>query len=235
MSKNYLGELISIIGLFVFMHYYVTIDFLCRHLSRFNLDTVSILSWDDIQFPLAQINANFFMSLFLSLLIVSIAIKRMMTLKSNTLWSGISSICACVNKKQRKYKWIIYIVLILASAFSLALIIFAFISSKAPIHIIILVLLLCVTACIKYDMIYLAIIGTIFYMTTSIYRDTNQANNCFYSNDIIFNINSGETIKSDSVNNLIFFGNKYIVMQSDSSTVKLYPTSNIKDIEWIKR
>lgn len=235
MSKNYLGESISIIGLFVFMHYYVTIDFIHNHLSKFNLNSGGILSWDDVQFTLAKINTDFFVLLFFPLLAVAFCIRNAMKHKSNTFWGGICSIYRSIGESERICKWPMYIGVTLFFIIVLVCIVCVFILSKVPIHLIVIVSILGVIACIKYDMVYIFILVSIFYITTSIYRDSNQAHESLYSNDIIINLNSGETIKSDSVNNLIFFGAKYIIMQSDSSTVKLYPTSTIKDIEWINR
>jgi hypothetical protein len=84
----------------------------------------------------------------------------------------------------------------------------------------------------KSSFILFATILTIMYM----YSDIKKSGCNLYSNDIRLHLENDSIVESNQKNRLVFWGTKYVVIGKGSTkSALLYPTSQIKQIEWVAR
>ena len=239
MKDKSISFIISIISIYVFMHYYFTLDVLWEYLRDYNLDIVSIISWEDVQFSIASVNSELFIEITYLLLVPFIVVKLFIYIRD----SIISNIIICnannlkkkieckVTKWQSSFRRNMAIVITLISFFIAAI---YFYKSKT---IAILLTLIVLTAIVYYHYRNYIIVFSIsmFVFTKVTYDNIIKEGKQLYGNDIKIELNDGKIVQSDSINKLIFFGTKYIILENDSPNVKLYPTDKIKEIEWINK
>lgn len=84
MDNKRLTYIFSLIGIFVFIHYYCSLDLIWHFLGRFDLDIVSIISWEDIQFSIASITTKLIIFLFLAYLGISSVLIPILDSCNNT-------------------------------------------------------------------------------------------------------------------------------------------------------
>lgn len=227
-NKNLL-YIISLIGIFIFMHYYFTFDYLGYSLGKYNLDIVSILSWEDIQFSIAAINIKTLrdISIMIWLIFASFATFTFSIKKDNKI--GFK-----VVRNKFKSKWLFIFKIVIAIIFIILSILFYIFPYSVPIFTY-FVILIAAFAYYKYKNIDIIALATIFLFITFMFNITKKNNSRLYINDIKVILSNDEVIKSDSINKLVFLGTKYIILENDSPNVKLYPTERIKEIEWINK
>lgn len=226
MNSKILNYILSLAGVVVAIHYFISLFLLDIYLGKYGLTTVSIISWEDIQFSFALLN-NY---LFVYLLLVTIPfvfIFKNCKCKPNGVYSPLKY-RKCKKKKIAIGRIGLSFVIVIYFAgdycnfeFNEWLVVLLFISGSYSLY-----LLFPEADIIALIVMFIAII--------SIYKGV-VGDKAPYSNYIKFELDNGNIVKSDSVNKLIFFGTKYIVIENDSPNVKLYPTDRIKEIDWIKK
>lgn len=231
-NKNLL-YIISLIGVFVFMHYSLSIDAIGIYLNEFNLNFTSILSWDDIHFAIAFINKQVLLTtaiVFFGYILFFAPIIK----KSNvsSFKEGIQKACNYIAIQPNKKKYLIKSILLIIL---MAIITLAYTIKNSNIPFLIIIALLSIFIYYKYGKLDIIILSIIYIITTVCYKDVFGKHETVYSSDIKLELASGKTVQSDSIHKVIFIGSKYVIIQSDSLSVKLYPTSEIKEIEWINK
>ncbi|MBD9092283.1 MAG: hypothetical protein EGQ20_07125 [Bacteroides oleiciplenus] len=239
MKDKSISFIISIISIYVFMHYYFTLDVLWEYLRDYNLNIVSIISWEDVQFSIASVNSELFIEISLLLLIPFIVIKLFIHMRDSIISNII--ICNANNLKKKieckvtKWQRIINVDMTLALMASVILIIIVSIKENWITAILILLMLLIAIVYYHYRNYIIVFSISMFVFTKVTYDNIIKEGKQLYGNDIKIELNDGKIVQSDSINKLIFFGTKYIILENDSPNVKLYPTDKIKEIEWINK
>lgn len=240
MNNKVLNYLLSLAGVLVMIHYFFSLYLLESYLGRYNLSTMSIISWEDIQFYFVLLDFYIFRNVTLASL-TFIAIFLMID-KQSKRYIGFrgtqyrSKKSKKVSQKPTFCRLLILIILMLLFLFLFAVLLYVL--SYGDLYTSILVLVVFAVATFLYY-IYrkkdTIILGTIFVFIFSIYGKATKEKAVLHSNDIILKLDNGEFVGSDSINKLVFLGTKYIVIENDSPNVKLYPTDRINEINWIKK
>ena len=198
-NKNLL-YIISLIGVFVFMHYYFTFDLLWYFLGKYNLDIASIISWEDIQFSIASINVRTFKGISFALLLIFVAfLPLMMTNVSKPIGFNV------IRNKPKIQRKLIYSISIIVFFILISVILLFIIKDPSSIHLhICLILLIVGLVYYKYRRVDITVLIATFFLTTVIYNSAKKEGSILYSNDIKLILNDDKIIKSDSINKLIF-------------------------------
>lgn len=240
MNNKFLNYALSLVGVLVIIHYFFSLYLLENYLGKYKLSTMSIISWEDIQFYFALLDFYVFSNAILvslTFIIIFIMIKiqpkryvgfrepRYKQYKSQSFF-----------KKPTLLK--LFILIILAALPIVLLLFFSYSLAYENLHIAVFVLILFISATwlyYKYRKMDIIILGVIFVITASIYGKLTKEGSVLHSNIIRLKLDNGELVESDSINRLVFLGTKYIIIENDSPNVKLYPTERIKEIDWIEK
>ncbi len=221
MDNKRLTYIFSLVGIFIFMHYYCSLDLIWHFLGRFDLDIVSIISWEDIQFSIASITVKLIFFLFLSYLGVSSVLIPILDSRNNT-------------KKTMSQKNKLLIIYAVALFFVLFFVFNMWYKSYSGYIMFPVILFGAGLAYYKYRILDIILLALVFIVMIIFCNYTKNKSDTLYSNDVKLELTDGEVIETDDQHNLIFFGTKYVIIQVDSISAKLYPTNRIKEVEWIK-
>lgn len=239
MKEKSISLIISMISILVFMHYYFTLDVLWRYLRDYNLNIVSIISWEDVQFSIASVNAKLFIKILFLLLTPFIAVKLFTHMRdsiiSNIIIRNANNRKKKIECKVTKWQRIFNIDMTLVLITSVILTIIVFIKVNWTTAILTSLILLIAIVYYHYRNYIIVFSISMFVFTKVTYDNIIKEGKQLYGNDIKIELNDGKIVQSDSINKLIFFGTKYIILENDSPNVKLYPTDKIKEIEWINK
>lgn len=226
MNSKILNYILSLSGVLIAIHYFISLLLLDIYLGRYGLTTVSIISWEDIQFSFALLNKDLFVYI-LGYTIPFVILFETFKFKPN----GVYNPHKYQKDKKRKVilgaiglfiAIIIYVISYSCNIkFNKWLVVFLFILGSLSLYFIFP----------KGDIIALIVL---FIAIISIYKGV-VGDKALYSNYIKLKLDDGNIVESDSVNKLVFLGTKYVVIENDSPNVKLYPTDRIKEIDWIKK
>lgn len=219
-NSKIITQILSLVTLCVSIHYFFSLFFLVKYLASFDLSFINILSFDDIQFVMALYNIKLF--IILGLFIIGIPIA----------WETMS---AENRRKIRSVKvpnYIIFLFVLIdiillylmtifpSSWFSL---LFSGITSIA-------VLYFSKNQLLSIVCFVVLIFAFVYYEVGNI---TNH--NPLFNNYVKFELSNDKIITSDNKDHrLIFWGTKYVILQNGKNNVKLYPTSEIREVEWSK-
>ena len=220
MDNKRLTYILSLIGIFVFIHYYCSLDLIWHFLGRFDLDIVSIISWEDIQFSIASITTKLIIFLFLAYLGISSVLIPILDSCNNT-------------KKTMSKKSMLLMLFVIAFLFIIFFIFNMWYKSYLDYIMFPVILFGAGFAYSRYRILDIILLALVF--IAMILFSSYIKNKCdtLYSNDVKLELTDGEVIETDNHHNLIFFGTKYVIIQVDSINAKLYPTNRIKEVEWI--
>lgn len=224
MKDKSISLIISMVSIFVLMHYFFTLDIFSRYLRDYNLNIVSIFSWEDVQFSIASINSQLFTQIPSLLLGPFVIVKLFKAIHKKKI--GFET-----NKRKDNRKF--YIGFTVAIVFTFIVILCIFVS-RTVIILFVLVILATIAYCYYRDFTTILLIY-VFLSAKVIYDDVLKKGEQLYGNNIKIELIDGQTIMSDSINKLVFFGTKYIILENDSPNVKLYPTDRVVEIEWINK
>lgn len=222
-NDKIIAKILSLVTLCVCMHYFFSLKFLISYLESFNLNVVSILSFEDIQFVMATFNIPLFQSLAILMIgiplmnmIINISITNRTQIDKRKIWKRIKSISITVTIITFLFIFTLptspWVYVFFSGSFSI--VIYYFFKDKL-----------------------LSIIGFIFLIFAFYYYEfQNIANrNPLFNNYVKFELSNGKTVVSDNKDHrLIFFGAKYVILQNGENGVNLYPTSDIREVEWSK-
>lgn len=226
MNSKALNYILLLSGVLVAIHYFVSLFLLDVYLGRYGLTTISVISWEDIQFSFALLNNYLFLRI-LMYTVPFIILFETFKFRPNGLYNPQKY------KKYEKVKIIIGAIGLLLTIticaiyichnweFNEWLVVFLFILGALSLYLIFP----------KADIIALIVL---FIAIISIYRRV-IGSEAPYSNYVKIKLDDGNIIESDSINKLIFLGTKYVVIENDSPNVKLYPTDRVKEIDWMKK
>lgn len=225
MNSKILNYILLLSGVLVAIHYFISLFMLDIYLGRYGLTTVSIISWEDVQFSFALLNNYLF--LYISAFIVAfVVLLKTFKFKPNGIYNP---------KKYQKYKerksmigimGLLFVIIICGIGdyynfeFNKWLVVFLFVVGTVSLY----------SIYPKADVIALIVF---FVAIISIYNGV-VGSKAPYSNYIKLELDDGKIVESDSIDKLIFLGTKYVIIENDSPNVKLYPTDRIKEIDWIK-
>ncbi len=237
---NVFSFAVALISSIVAIHLYLSVNFLINYLASFDLSYMTILAWDDVRFIMAQFNNKLLILLVLICCLsfpfftsfgekVSAKNKISEQVQSFIKNNKIRSLVSFLYKKRRTLLLFLLLVLGVLGVLGFML------------HNVYLVLffiyILCLVVYLKCR--NLLIVYVCFMLLTSffIYRDLERltSEKPFFSNIVKFKFENGEVVTSDSEGHrLIFWGARYVILENDRNSVKLYPTSTIKEVEWNK-
>lgn len=226
MDNKPINFLISFIGILVLLHYFFAFDILWEYLGRYNLDMANIISWEDVQFLTAPIDMYLFITIILAL---SILIYLFTTfIFPNKIKIGFRAI-----KEKRRNK----LAQIKPITLAIVILFFLILEYQDKGYISPLICIIYLTAIYLYHKhkSTIIILLSLFILTKLGYNYVIKEGSELYTNDVKLKLNDGKTVESDNLHKLVFFGTKYIVIESDSPNVKLYPIKEIKEIEWINK
>lgn len=229
MQNKNLSYVISLIAIFIAMHYFFSFDVLWYYLGKFKLDTLSILSWEDVQFSIAPLNSTIFLLLGIMLggyvIAISFIPKDTNPFDKQGHWLEKQ-----MRKRSKRTKIISLVILVIIFLF---LILSTYFYNDSKWIYTGLIFMIALLAYLRFNTLDIIVICVIFLITAGVYGDFKAKHETLYSSDIKIEMTDGRIITSDINHKLVFFGTKYIIIQSDSTNTKLYPTSDIKEIEWI--
>lgn len=240
MNSKILNYILSLAGVLVIIHYFFSLYLLEVYLGKYKLNTMSIISWEDIQFYFALLDFYVFRNVVVASL-AFIIIFFMINIQSKRS-IGFKGQKYKLNKSQSSFRELTLkkrVLLILSVIFFFFLFgYFLYSLSYGNLRVLTFVLIVFAGATLlyyKYRKMDIIILGVIFVIIASIYGQLTKEKAVLHSNDIKLELENGEFVESDSINKLVFLGTKYVVIENDSPNVKLYPTDRIKEIYWTKK
>lgn len=222
-NDNIITQILSLVTLCVCMHYFFSLKFLISYLESFDLSAVSILSFEDIQFIMATFNIKLFVSLVIFMIGIPLINMIIDILTTSRVQIG----------KCKIQKWIMR--LSITATFITVLLILTLQTSPW--------IYVFFSGSFSFVIYYYSkekLLSILFFMISIFafyYCEVqNRANhNPLFNNYVKFELSNGKTVVSDNKDHrLIFFGAKYVILQNGENSVNLYPTSEIREVEWSK-
>jgi len=225
---DYFVAIPAFLSMLVMLNYYFSFFVISRILRSYDIDTYSILSIEDVLFPMASINKAAFMSIFLlivSLLVLSYFINQVYDRKKEKIKDILGKYVNLFTLKSWCLISIIFLLVIGALFFLfqgifliilvLAVLIFKFSNIFSLRNCVILFGIFVCSLHLFYD----------FILRTNIQKENKD------SSEVIIEMHDNDVLNVGRDSQIVFWGAKYVILKkSKSNQVELIPTSEIKHI-----
>lgn len=225
-SIDYFVAIPAFLSMLVMLNYYFSFFVISRILRSYDIDAYSILSIEDVLFPMASVNEAAFLSMFLliaSLLVLSYFINQVYDQKKEKIKDILGKYINLFTLKSWCLIGIILLLVIdilffLSQGIYLIILVFAVLIFKFS-------NILSLRNCVILFGIFVCSLHLFydFILRASIQKENKQ------SSTVIIEMHDNKLFKVSGDLQIVFWGAKYVILRnSKSDQVELIPTSEIK-------